>query len=265
MEAGFTRQATAAHKRLHATAMAGGIHAEKLGSVKEARSFASNQLSEINSFLRTINREGDGNATVGGAFTGGHAETGDKEFDRFMKWFDARAQDRLEGARLLMPVHTQYLEKSLEIDRPMIEEVDGELQLGQFDISFEGKLLARSMGGGAIAQYRDNGTLDAGQDRLGGPSATTIRRPEENHALGGGALPGSLAVPGATGDELFPLPKAILSVRLHPIALRVVSHDDVAIAPRLVPRCARRSASPPARHDRQPLIRPARRLGCSAA
>ncbi len=157
---GFARQVNLRSIALYETAQAGGLQPFSFDSKEEALAFAERTLSNLQDFAATINRNGGGDPTVDGEYTGKIFEPidGYDEFNKVMQQHVSSSQDNLEASRMLLFVDAEMLSLTFGTDAPIYEVDDGQVQIRSFDISYNGETIAHSAGG-AMAEYGENGTL----------------------------------------------------------------------------------------------------------
>lgn len=155
VENGF-RSLVRMNEGTYRAAKAQGVTRERLDSVKEAVSFASNKPANIRSNLLAINTYGGGDATVGGTYE--WLDDATKLDDPVHAWMDARNRDRLEGSRMDLFVNVEHLKATFGLGS-VLETIDGKLQIRAFDLEYGGRAIVRSVGDGTTAPYRADGTL----------------------------------------------------------------------------------------------------------
>jgi hypothetical protein len=170
-EHGFTQQTTTATKSVYAAAKAGRIHGRHFSDKSDAIEFARSALSTFQSYITDINLHGKGDAKVGGGFTpytaehfqmnkGDNASPSDAKAQKMADYWNERNKDMLTASRMYLFAEGQEFTKTFAISGGLLSRSsDGQLQLGTFDISYNGHKLAQSIGDGTFALYRPDGTL----------------------------------------------------------------------------------------------------------
>ncbi len=170
----FTRQTTSGVRNVYALAQSGRINPRHFSNNSDALRFAESALQSLDSYITVVNQLGEGDPTVGGPFTAKNYEKfqpveGYDEWNAMMEGLESRIadlnlnesnQDRLTANRMNLFTEAKEFALTFNINEPLYSRnADGQLQLGTFDISYNGHKLARSIGDGTLALYRPDGTL----------------------------------------------------------------------------------------------------------
>lgn len=134
------RHATPNVAALYRAVKSGTFHPHPLAAEERALEYASRTLSGFQKQIRAINDFSDRVPSAGAAFGGA-------------------VQDPSLTARRHLFVEAEEFARAFNIDEPLIEVRNGRLALREFDIRFQGETIARSLGNGSTAEYRDDGSL----------------------------------------------------------------------------------------------------------
>ena len=159
-ENGYTQQATQNLKNLYHQAESGDINGRGLDDKEDAISYISRTLAQLQNAVGTINRLGEGDIALDGAYDGRTFEPVEG-YDEYNKWLEqhvASSKDALEASRMKLVVESEMLAKTFGIDEPIFEVKDGQVQIRSFDMTYKGETIAHSAGG-AMVEYGENGTL----------------------------------------------------------------------------------------------------------
>ncbi len=171
-EHGFARQTTSAAKSVYDAAQSGRINPRHFNSQSDAIEYAKSSLSTFSHYISTINSRGQGDPSVEGPFSAvspdqyqmveGYDEYNAmiEDLKKSTEYWNERNKDTLTADRMYLFAEGQEFAKTFNISDGLLHRnADGQLQLGTFDISYNGRKLAHSIGDGTLALYRPDGTL----------------------------------------------------------------------------------------------------------